>query len=315
MLFGWGKESETSELENRRIEVLSAITGERVSVDAMAQRPRSADDALDDKLLDIVLKRLAEIEVKAREAAHVEDLDDLEGDAETQGEFSAYLCPVMDVLTEGQRALNLLEWRGIPKAEIKKLRDLLDSKLKDTDGNPAPARSALRALFEERNAWEEYSDDYEDTMGHWARKLFWWTVGLLPVATLCLCFAARFSPLLIFGLLCGGAAGSCVSVLARMPAMDVSLSNELDAYDRRVLSRIGIGIIASLIGSGLLAWLPVSVQNQSLADALNACATGKATAITVLTVEALAGILGFSERAVTFIEQRLFGDSNKLQKG
>jgi hypothetical protein len=315
MLFLWGKKSETSELENRRIEVLSAITGERVSIEAMAQRPRGADDALDGKLLEIVLKRLAAIEVKAGESAHVEDLDDLEGDAETQGEFSAYLCPVMDVLTEGQRELNLLEWRGIPKAEIKKLRDLLDNKLKDTDGNPAAARSALRALFEERNAWDEYSDDYEDTMGRWARKLFWWTVGLLPVATLCLCFAARFSPLLIFGLLCAGAAGSCVSVLARMPAMDVSLSNELDAYDRRVLSRIGIGIIAGLIGSGLLAWLPVSVQNQPLADALNACATGKATAITILTVEALAGVLGFSERAVTFIEQRLFGDSNKLQKG
>jgi hypothetical protein len=168
----------------------------------------------------------------------------------------------MDVFTEGQRELNLLEWRGIPKAEIKKLRDLLESKLKDTDSNPAAARSALRALFEERNAWEEYSDDYEDTMGRWARKLFWWTVGLLPVATLCLCFAARFSPLLIFGMLCAGAAGSSVSVLARMPGMDVSLSNELDAYDRRVLSRIGIGIIASLIGLGLLAWLPVSVQNQ-----------------------------------------------------
>jgi hypothetical protein len=315
MSFLWGKKSETLELENRRIEVLSAITGERGSIEAMAQRPRGADDALDDELLEIVLRRLAAIEVKAGEAAHVEDLDDLEGDAETQGEFSAYLCPVMDVPTEGQRELNLLEWRGIPKAEIKKLRDLLDSKLKDTDGDPAAGRSALRALFEERNAWEEYSDDYEDTMGRWARKLSWWTVGLLPVATLFLCFAARFSRLLIFGLLCAGAAGSCVSVLARMPAMDVSLSNELDAYDRRVLSRIGIGIIASLIGSGLLAWLPVSVQNQPLADALNSCATGKATAITVLTVEALAGILGFSERAVTFIEQRLFGDSNKLQKG
>jgi hypothetical protein len=140
MLFGWVKKSKTSELENRRIEALSAITGERVSVEAMAQRPRSADDALNNELLEMVLKRLAEIEVKVREAAYLDDLDDLEGDAETQGEFSAYLCPVMDVLTEGQRALNLLEWWGIPKAEIKKLRDLLDSKLKDTDGNPAAAR-------------------------------------------------------------------------------------------------------------------------------------------------------------------------------
>ncbi|HZT33472.1 MAG TPA: hypothetical protein VFA33_26530 [Bryobacteraceae bacterium] len=315
ILFGWGKKSKTSELENRRIEALSAITGERVSVEAMAQRPRSADDALNKELLEMVLKRLAEIDVKAREAAHVDDLDDLEDDAETQGEFSAYLCPVVDVLTEGQGVLNLLEWWGIPKTEIKKLRDLLESKLKNTDGNPAAARSALRALFEERNAWEAYSYDYEDAMEPWAKKLFWWTVGLLPAATLCFWFAARFSPLLIFGLLCAGAAGSCVSVLARMPGMDVSLSNELDAYDRRVVSRIGIGVIASLIGSGLLAWLPVSVQNHTLADALDACATGRATAISALTVEAFASILGFSERAVTFIEQRLFGDSNKVQKG
>jgi hypothetical protein len=56
---------------------------------------------------------------------------------------------------------------------------------------------------------------------------------------------------------------------------------------------------------------PLSVQNQPFADAVNACVAGKATAI--LTVEALAGTLGFSERAVTFVEQ-LFGDSNKLQK-
>jgi hypothetical protein len=100
-----------------------------------------------------------------------------------------------------------------------------------------------------------------------------------------------------------------------MPAMDVSLSDELDAYDRRVISRIGVGVIASLTGSGLLAWLPVSVHNQTFADALNACATGGATGITVLTVVAFASILGFSERTITYIEQRLFGDSNKLQKG
>jgi hypothetical protein len=139
--------------------------------------PRGEDDALDERLLEIVLGRLAAIEVKAREAAHVEDLDDLEDDAETEGEFSAYLCPVMDVLTEGQRELNLLEWRGIPKAEIKKLRDLLNSNLKDADGAPAASRSALRALFEERNAWEEYSDDYEDTTGRLARKLFCGRLG------------------------------------------------------------------------------------------------------------------------------------------
>jgi hypothetical protein len=82
--------------------------------------------------------------------------------------------------------------------------------------------------------------------------------------------------LLLFGLLCAGAAGSCVSVMAKMPALDVSLSGELDAYGRRILSRIGVGVVASLIGSASLAWLPLSVQNQTFADGLNACATSSA---------------------------------------
>ena len=53
-------------LEKRRIETLSSITGERVDVEAMAQRPRNATDTIDNALLERVLKRLAEIEAAAR---------------------------------------------------------------------------------------------------------------------------------------------------------------------------------------------------------------------------------------------------------
>jgi len=310
-MFGWGKKK----LENRRIETLSAISGERADVEAMAQRPRSASDALDSVLLEAVLKRLAEIEAKAREATNVDDLDDLEDDAEKQGEFSAYFCPVTDVHTEGQIVLDQIEGWGIPTTPIKRLRELLDRKLKDADSNEAAARGALRSLFGERNAWGEYVDDYEDTMWSLAWRLFAMTLVLLVTATLSFHLAVRFSPLLISGLLCAGAAGSCVSVMAKMPALDVCLKGELDAYQRRVLSRIGVGVIASLIGSGLLAWLPVSVQNQTFADALIACATGRATGTAILTVVALPMILGFSERTLTSFEQRVFGGSNNSYRG
>ena len=308
-------ERDKTKLEERRIETLSAITGDRVSVEAMAQRPRSATDPLDHTLLEAVLKRLAEIEAKAREVANVDELNDLEDDAEEQGEFSAYFCPVVDLRTEGQIVIDEIDGWGIPAAPVKSLRELLDSKLKDADNNPAAARSALRSLFRERNAWAEYADDYEDTMRPLAWKLFLTTVVLPFFAALSFHFAVRFSPLLIVGLLCAGAAGSCVSVAAKMPALDVSLKGELDAYQRRVLGRIGVGVIASLIGSGLLAWLPVSVQNQTFADALTATATGKATGTTMLTVVAFPMILGFSERALTSFEQRVFGSSNKSRKG
>jgi hypothetical protein len=48
-------------LERRRVETLSAITGERVAVEAVAQRPRTADDVLDNALLETVLKHLAKL--------------------------------------------------------------------------------------------------------------------------------------------------------------------------------------------------------------------------------------------------------------
>jgi hypothetical protein len=233
-VFGRGKKT----LEKRRIEALSMITRERVDVEAMAQRPRSAADVLDNALLETVLKRLAEIEARAREAAHVDDLDDLEDDAETQGEFSAHLCPVVDVKTEGERLLDQIEGWGIPRTAVSGLRELFGGQLGDASSNPASARSALRSLFEERNEWDDYADDYEDTMWSLARILFWSMVVLLPMATLSFHFAVWFSPLLILGLLCAGAAGSCVSVVRKMPALDVSLSGELDAYRRRVLSRM-----------------------------------------------------------------------------
>jgi hypothetical protein len=307
-------ESGKTELEKHRIETLSSIIGERIYVETMAQRPRSATDAIDNALLEVVLKRLAEIEAAARIVAEIHDLDDLEADAEEQGEFGAYFCPVMDIRTEGQIVVDEIEGWGIPTGPVKTLRELLDTKLKAAESAPATARSALRSLFRERNAWADYADDYEDTMRSLSWKLFVTTIILPFAAALSFQFAVRVSPLLIVGLLCAGAAGSCVSVVSKMPALDVSLKGEPDAYQRRVLSRIGVGVIASLVGSGLLAWLPVSAQNQTFADALTACASGRATGTILLTVVAFPMILGFSERALASFEQRVFGSSKKSQE-
>lgn len=267
---GWRK---TCKLEKRRVETLSVIAGERVNVEAMAQRPRSAADALDESLLKTILKQLAEIEAKAKQASYIDDLDDLADDAETQGQFRAYLCPLTDIHDEGELVIDVIEGWGIPKTAIKRLRELLAKKLEKPDANPAAARSALRLLFEGRDSWADYADDYEDTMRPWALWLFIASISLPLLAALAFHFTFWFSPLMILGLLFAGAAGSCVSVISKMSALDVSLSGELDAYGRRVLSRIGVGVIASLIGSASLAWLPVSVQNQTFADALNAAST------------------------------------------
>jgi hypothetical protein len=145
------------------------------------------------------------------------------------------------------------------------------------------------------------------------RRYTWWLFGatiiLPPLAVLAFHFAFWFSPLLFFGLLCAGVAGSCVSVMAKMPALDVSLSAELDAYGRRILTRIGIGGVASLIGCAFLGWFPISIQNQTFADALNACATSPTTSTGIKTLLLLGVpmLLGFSERTLTSFEQRVFG--------
>ena len=144
---GWRK---NWKLEKRRIEALSDIIGERLDVEAMAQRPRSADDIIDAVLLEKVLKRIAEIEESAKRAIHIGDLDDLTDDAEQQGQFRGYLCPAAEIQDEGEMGFNLIEEWGVPKTAIKKLRDLLGKKL--ADPNPEAARSALRALFEEKDS-------------------------------------------------------------------------------------------------------------------------------------------------------------------
>jgi hypothetical protein len=306
-------------LETSRMETLSSITGDQLRVELMAQRPRRADDVLDNILLETVLKRLKEIEESAKQATETDDLDDLVEDAELQGQFTGYICPATEIQDEGELTVDLIEGWGVPKAAINKLRESLGKKLEKADTNPLEARGALYHLFQERDAWADYRDDYEDTMQNYTWKLFGATIILPALAIIAFHFAFRFSPLLLLGLLFASAAGSCVSVMAKMPALDVSLSGELDAYGRRILSRIGIGVVASLIGCALLGWgvFPISIQNLTFADGLNACTTS-ATACAGVMPLVLLGVpmlFGFSERALTSFEQRVFGNSPKSPKG
>jgi hypothetical protein len=194
------------------------------------------------------------------------------------------------------------------------LRDLFADKIASKDRSEA--RSALYHLFAERDSWSDYTEEYEERMRSYTRLLFWTTISLLLAAVFALHFAPHFSPLLIVGLFFAGAAGSGVSVMAKMPALDVSLSGELDAYGRRILSRIAVGVIASLIGCGLLTWgvLPISIQNQTFKDAVEACAAPHALSsagIPLLIALSVAMLLGFSERALASFEQRVFGEPKR----
>jgi hypothetical protein len=105
-------------------------------------------------------------------------------------------------------------------------------------------------------------------MRRYRRWLFFTILGEIVAAATSLYFASHDAILAFAGLLFAGAAGGSVSVLAKMPTLDSFLSGEPDGIDRQVYERIGVGIAASLIGCGLLAWgvVPISIQNQTFTD-------------------------------------------------
>lgn len=79
----------------------------------------------------------------------------------------------------------------------------------------------------------------------------------------------------------------------------------------RIMSRMGVSIAASLIGSAVLGWgiPPVSIQGQTFTDSVRASATSVCSGVDMLLGVPM--LLGCSERALTAIEERLFGGAAK----
>jgi hypothetical protein len=104
-----------------------------------------------------------------------------------------------------------------------------------------------------------------------------------------------------------------------MPTFDMSIGGGLETYGRKVLSRIGVGVMASLIGCSLLTWgvFPIAIQNQTFADILIACTSipkAPTIGLKILIVLGTAAVLGFSERAITSLEQNFFGGQSGSAK-
>jgi hypothetical protein len=302
-------------LEERRRDTLSEIRGERLSVEEMAQRAQQAGDTPDAAFLETVYERLAEIEQLANKESHIDEFKNLSGDAEKQGQLRAYICPRAEIFIEGSMSIDLIEEWKVPTAVIAKLRGVLSKYLEKADTETEVARGALRAIFEERDSWANYTEDYEDTL-----KNFTWGLSGAFVLTLLAAITVLLSwpSYGIFSVLLAGAAGSCVSVMAKMPMLEVSLSGELEAYQRRILSRISVGVLSSVIGSGMLGWglLPISIQGKTFTNALNACTSSPATlctALDALLLLAIPMLLGFSERALTSFEGQIFSHSKDRQ--
>jgi hypothetical protein len=302
-------------LKKRRTRTLSGILMEQINFDNMVQRAERAGDTPNEKFLSTVREKLAEIRQKAENENNLDELDSLVEDAEAQAQLRAYVCPPADIQIEGRLAIDLIaEWK-VPTSVIAELRNSLGKSLVNANKDSESARASLRAIFAELDSWSRYTDDCEDVL----KKYTLWLGGFTLILPIIAATIYMWRPyLVIIGLICAGAAGSCASVMAKMPLLHVSLSGDLTAFLRRIVSRIGAGIAASLIGTALLGWglLPLSIQNLTFAEALNDCTASPATSCTGVKTLVLLGIpmlLGFSERALTWGEQQIFGHARDRQ--
>jgi hypothetical protein len=315
---------QNSQLEEGRAETLLSIAKAKSDIELMAQRPRSTDDdAIDRDLLEKILKELSIIEENTKNADQIDILNHLEEKADEQSSFSAYLCPRREIRNEGHLTFELMEWWGVPRSETARLRSLLEGKIEKADSEPENGRRALHALFSERDEWDSYRFDYEEKMHDYARNLFIaiYVFILFAIATLYYSFIHApilYDLLIIFGILFAGVAGSCVSVISKLPALEVCPSEKVDSYTRLIFSRISVGTIASLMGCAFLGWglIPISIQGHSFADVLdiNSKILPKISdALRILIILSVPLLFGFSER-LSFFERLVFGKMKKSQK-
>jgi hypothetical protein len=294
-------------LEERRRETLSDIRGERLSIEVMAQRAQQAGETPDAEFLKNVYKHLAEIEQKANNETDREELENLSGDAEQQGQLRAYICARGEIFLEGSMSIDRMEEWKVPRAVITNLRSLVVKHLQTANTKTEDARSALRAIFQEYDSWANYTDDYEDELKKFTRGL---SVATFVTLVISIAIVVWWPSFVAFAVLFAGAAGSCVSIMSKMPVLEVSPTGELEAYERRILTRIAVGVVASVIGSGMLGWglLPISIQGKTFAGILDACTSSPANPCTVVSALILVGVpmlLGFSERALTSFEGQI----------
>jgi len=237
----------------------------------------------------------------------------------------AYIMPAADIIVEARNILKELNEWGLPSEVLKKEEKLVeDLTIKAADPDYAKrheAQALLYVLFEDYEYWDGYTDYARDNMV--------WTIGILLGALLAFSifsFVLFAKANILCAFLLAGLAGACLSVANKLPVL--SVYGDLMFFAIRAASRVAAGGAAAAMGFGLLALNLVRFplfQNESCnvseqastIDNLIAMvqASGYCQITGVGILFALAFLLGFSERALTSLEDRIMGilttDSSK----
>lgn len=298
-------------LEERRVEALSVVYDQRARFESMESRCVGSKEPPDADVINIFRQGMNECERKVRETQDIGEFDSLTYTAESLGHMRAYICPLVEIYTQASTSVDLMEDWGVSPSGLAPLRKLIQEKLSTPMNNPEEARSLLWAILRELDVWDDYTEEYERDTRRISVTLLGVLCGLFILSVLTLYFCRIFAPLFSFSLFLAGGVGSCASVLARMPASEVTSSSASVSLIRRTISRVATGMVASIAGSALLGWLlPIAVNKVSFADVILKCgpySQGGCSATYSVVAIAIPIMLGFSERILTSLEDKLFG--------
>lgn len=219
-----------------------------------------------------------------------------------------YVLPIPDLRVEAAEYLAELSSWGVPEESLSLIKKWVD-KLEDEKTADAEKRSIMLQIIEDYEFWDGYV-----TWVIRATNIMRGVAFFLIVVGLLLSFHAlsRNNPTLAFIL--AGVSGSAISVLLKIPA--VLVYKDFWTLIAKFTSRIGTGIVVSVVGLGLLSSkminlaFDVGTNKLTLADLI--CCPQNLTCPEVgqSILIGIGVLFGFSERLLTSLEDTLVGKLN-----
>ena len=208
----------------------------------------------------------------------------------------AFIYPEKELEAEARAKYEeILSWKVQPEQRepVKhSLGVIVDSRASEGD-----KRAHLLKIYESYDELDEYVDwIYKNTL----------KTGLLLLAAIVfgLALSIAFFMLaksMVLGILMAGVSGAAMSILMRLPPRPTQ-PGAIRVFYTKALSRFATGILATIVGFGLLAVNIVSINinlgdgAKNVGDFLRNWDLTKATVFEVLTIISIGIILGFTER-------------------
>ena len=203
-------------------------------------------------------------------------LESLVEAAENLARVRAYLYPQPAIRPAVDTAMRDLEDWGVPADAIGRIKEQIVARLDKDSKDTNTARAILRSMWEEYDGWSEYIDKVSARLNRYG-----WILFFSVLATLFISINRFVAGDVIFGFVVAGFSGALTSVMLKFPP--VSGYGVLSDARRRILGRIATGLLAAVVGVGVVASGIVAVQipllgsTATVADIIERCGKSRTT--------------------------------------